>query len=313
MGQILAVTGPIYLMIAIGYACGRFGVFSRDDFRVLGRFVVTVALPALLFTSLSQQPIGQLLNLRYLGAYLVGSLLAFGLVMWGMLRWRGKSRTLAVLSGMGSSCSNSGYIGYPIAVQVLGPVASIALALNMVVENLLMLPFALALADGSGGHTWQRIVMQTLSRLARNPVILAIVAGVLVSALGLPPLGPFGRTVNMLSLASTSVALFVIGGSLVGLAIGTLLRDVVSVSSAKLLLHPLAVGLVMAIAPPEDRSLHAAGVLFAGMPMLSIFPIIAQRYHHDGFAAAALLVATSMSFVTITVLLWMLHSLLGWI
>lgn len=312
MGQILAITGPIYIVIALGYACGRFGVFSREDFRVLGRFVVTVALPALLFTSLSQQPIEQLLNLRFLASYLGGSLLAFAAGLHYMLRVRQRSRPLAALSGMGMSCSNSGYIGYPIALAVLGPVSTAAVALCMIVENLFMLPFALALADGGGGMSWQRILWQTLQRLLRNPVILAIAAGFAVAAIGLATPGPLAKTTNMLALASTSVALFVIGGSLVGLTLGGVGRDVLTVASGKLLVHPLAVALVMAVLPPSDAHLHTAGVLFAGMPMLSLFPILAQRYHHEGFAAATLLAGTSLSFVTITGLLWIMQNLLGW-
>ena len=50
---------------------------------------------------------------------------------------------------MGMSCSNSGYVGYPVAMLALGPVAGVALALNMVVENLVKLPILMSLADAS--------------------------------------------------------------------------------------------------------------------------------------------------------------------
>jgi len=64
---------------------------------------------------------------------------------------------------------------------------------------------------------------------------------------------------------------------------------------------------------PIDAHLRMAAVLFASMPMLSIYPILAQRYRYEGFCAAALLVATLLSFVTVTISLWVMTSVLGWV
>ena len=63
---------------------------------------------------------------------------------------------------------------------------------------------------------------------------------------------------------------------------------------------------------PVDEHLRMAALIFASLPMLSIYPILAQRYHHEGFCAAALLVATLLSFLTVTGVLWVMTSLLGW-
>jgi len=315
MLQTLAITGPIYLVIALGFLEGRFGAFSKADMRVLGTFVVKFALPALIFTALSQRPVNEILNGRYVLDYAVGSLgVMFVAFAWGWWR-QGKSITLSALCGLGMSCSNSGYIGYPIAVQVIGPTsAAVALAMCMVVENLLMIPLSLVIADsgGAAGAKWYRILMQSLGNLARNPIILAIVAGFVVALLGIPITGPLARTINVLAMSSTAVSLFVIGGSLVGLHLKGMVRDVSAIALGKLVLHPLAVGLMVWLVPPADATLRAAAVVFAGVPMLSIYPILAQKYGFEGFCAAALLLATVLSFVTISVILWLLGSILGW-
>jgi predicted permease len=57
MLDILSITGPIYLSILAGFLATRFGLFSKADIRVLGKFVIHLALPALLFNSLSQHPV----------------------------------------------------------------------------------------------------------------------------------------------------------------------------------------------------------------------------------------------------------------
>lgn len=113
-------------------------------------------------------------------------------------------------------------------------------------------------------------------------------------------------------MSSAAVSLLVIGGTLVGLKTKGMRRDVTAIASSKLLLHPLAVGLMMWLAPPSDPTLRAAAVVFAATPMLSIYPILAQRYGFEEMCAAALLLATVMSFVTISVALWLLGPILGW-
>lgn len=315
MLQTLAITGPIYLVIALGFLAGRFGVFSRPDIRVLGTYVAKFALPALIFTALSQRPVADILNGRYLLDYAVGSL-AVMLVAFAWGWWRqGKSFTLSALCALGMSSSNSGYVGLPIAVQVIGPAsAAVALAMCMVVENLLIIPLTLVMAEsgGAGAGKWYRILMQSLGQLARNPIILAIIAGFGVAILAIPISGALASTINMLALSSAAVSLFVIGGSLVGLHVQGLWRDVSAIALGKLVLHPLAVGLMVWLVPPADPSLRVAAVVFAAVPMLSIYPILAQKYGFEGFCAAALLLATVLSFVTISVTLWLLGTVLQW-
>jgi len=312
--SVLSITGPIYIVIGIGFFAGRAGVFSAPDMRVLGKFVVKFALPALLFTALSQRPIADILNGRYLAAYAGGSLALYFAAL-GVARYlQRRSMAQSALIAVGMSFSNSGFVGYPIALQLLGPPAAVALAMCMIVENVLMFPLTLALAEMDAGRSvrWQSVVLQSVRGLARNPMILGIFAGFAISLLGVQLSEPLVRTVNMLAMASTAVALFVIGGSLVGLDVRNVLGDVAVVALGKLVVHPLAVFAALWLLAPVDPHLRMAAVVYASMPMLSIYPILAQRYHYEGFCAAALLVATLLSFLTVSAVLWAMTSLLGW-
>ena len=46
--------------------------------------------------------------------------------------------------------------------------------------------------------------------------------------------------------------------------------------------------------------MRQAGVIFAAAPMLSIFPIIGMRYGLEDRCSAALLLATGISFITVS-------------
>jgi predicted permease len=307
MLPILAITVPIYLIIGIGFLAGRLGMFGGADMRVLGKFVLNFALPALVFRALAQRPLAEILNGPFIAAYGGGSL-AMLLGMFALARFgRGKPMPDSALIGMGSAFPNSGFVGYPIVLQWLGPPAAVALALCMVVENVVLLPLTLALAESGGGvRSWRVALAQSLRRLVVNPLILAIGSGFAVAIAGVTLPAPVAHAIDMLSAASAAVALFVIGGTLVGLGIGGLLGDIALVAIGKLALHPLAVAGFLFLLPPIDPKLHAAAIAYASMPMLSIYPILAQKYGREGFCAAALLVTTLVSFVTISATLWML-------
>ena len=54
-----------------------------------------------------------------------------------------------------------------------------------------------------------------------------------------------------------------------------------------------------------DPSLRMAAVLMAAMPMMGIYPTLAQAYGEEDVSAVALLAATVTSFFTISAWLWM--------
>lgn len=317
MLDILAITGPIFLCIALGYLTTRGGLFDRGDMRVFGKFLINLSLPALLFNALSQRSVGEIFNGPYLAAYALGGLIMLaGTVLWyRKVAHEGMARS--AIMAMGMTCPNSGYVGYPVMLLTLGaPVAGVALALNMVVENLLIIPILLALADmerHEAGH-WRQLVLQTLQGLARNPLIIAIVAGFLVSALGIPMPSPVSRTVTLFAQASSALSLFVIGGSLVGLKLQGLRTAVAQIGVGKLVLHPLCLLAVMTwLVPIGDPQLKVALLLTGALPTMGIYAILAQRHGHEGLASAALLVGTLASFFTLSGLLWLLRHSAGWL
>lgn len=158
MLAILAITGPIFILIAVGFAAVRLRVLATTDMRALGVFVINFALPALLFTAMSAGSVTQTLRLDLLLPYALGSLAVVGLVAaLAMTVLRRKLQMAAVLA-MGMSVSNSAFIGFPIAQQLSPATASAALAVYAMVEALIMFPLLMALAElgggGGGGGRW---------------------------------------------------------------------------------------------------------------------------------------------------------------
>jgi len=311
MLDILAVTSPIYCIIALGYLLTRGGLFAKAEMRVIGKFVLNLALPALVFKSLSQRQIAEVFNPAYLLAYALGSLLVIAIGYGWARRVAGQSATSSTFYAMGMGCANSGFVGFPILLLTLPAVAGVALALNMLVENLLVIPLLLVMAERSrgSGNAWQALA-QSLARLARTPLFIGLLAGLAVSLSGLKLPAPIAQTTTLFANASGALSLFVIGGSLVGLPLAGMGKKVWPIVSGKLLLHPLLVAGSLAVLAatgltPLAPPLHAAAVLLAAMPMMGIYPTLAQAYGQEDTAAAATLLATVASFFTISGLLWL--------
>ena len=312
MLDILGITSPLFAAMALGFICVRLEFFSKADIRVLGRFVISIALPALLFKALAERSFSDILNVTYLTGYGIGSLIALGFGVSVAYFVNRRSLQASAMVGLGMSLSNSGFIGYPVVLQFLGPSAAVAVALSMMIENLLILPLAFALAEGRAEdgsvRKWQTTVSVIFRGFLKNPLILAITFGFICSMSGLRLPGTVAKTIDMFAMASGAVALFVIGGTLVGLKLKGASGNILLICAGKLLLHPLAVFLVLLVLPPIDPMLRQAALILSCIPMFSVYPILAQKYGMEEWCAAALLVATVTSFVTISAMLWLVSS-----
>jgi malonate transporter len=87
--------------------------------------------------------------------------------------------------------------------------------------------------------------MMAVKNVLRNPVIWEVVAGFAFSLSGLQMPAPVGRTIDLFAQSSAVLALFVIGGSLVGLQARGLQATVLPIALGKLVAAALLVTTVL--------------------------------------------------------------------
>lgn len=309
MLSVLTIIAPVFLIVALGYAALRWRYLEPPTLAALSTFVLRVAMPALVFSALTGAPLGETMDRGYIAAYCAGSLAIFALG-YLLARRGGRPVPIAAMQGLGMAGSNSGSVGYPILAILLGPPAAQILAQTMIVENLVVIPLALVLAETSGGArgSLAAALLGIGRTLVRTPLLIAIAAGVAVAASGLSLPAVLLRPAALLGTAAIPLSLFVVGGRLAQLGEGRgSAREVGRIVAGKLVGHPLAVGAGLMLVPGLDPMLLAAGLVFAAAPMMSIYPIFGARFGMAELSAAALLMATILAAVTVTALVLVLN------
>ena len=312
--QVLLITLPIFAVMLVGYLVVRFGPLTRQTMKALGDFTMLVSLPCALFTAVASRDFAEVVNLNYLLTLGLAGL-ATQVSIWLVLSFTStgpKRRALAVLA---SATPNTAFLGFPIFLLVIPDHAGPVVAMNLLIENILLTPIGLTLLGRAGAEgapmSQVRLLGQILLSVIRRPLIIGLMLGFATVLLRLPLPNEVMRFTDLLGQAASPVALVVIGGSLFGLNLRGDLSLAALISAVKLLVHPAMVilsltvltGLGITSLGPE---LTIGVVLTACLPMFAIFVLFGQEAGHEGLASLSLFIATVLSFVTVNIALMVL-------
>jgi predicted permease len=208
---VLSGFAVIAVVIGVGYLIGRRGYLGDGGREVLTKLAFHVASPALLFTTLARADLSVIFSDRLLVTALSTAAAAGVFVAVGAARGWGVGRT--TIGALCSSYVNSGNLGIPIAVYVLGDASLVAPVLLFQLVG--VTPVALTVLDlASGGE--KRPLWQRLLTPLRNPIALGSLAGVAVSASGLTVPGPLMDPLTLIGNMSVPAVLLAFGISLRG-------------------------------------------------------------------------------------------------
>ncbi|MEU6377786.1 AEC family transporter [Streptomyces sp. NPDC046909] len=211
MQGVLTGFAVIAVVIAVGYVIGRRGYLGDNGREVLTKLAFHVASPALLFTTLAQADLSVIFSSRLVVTALSTAATAGVFVAVGAVRGWGVGRT--TIGALCSSYVNSGNLGIPIAVYVLGDASLVAPVLLF--QLLLLTPIALTVLDLSARDGKDPLWLRLLTPL-RNPIAVGSLAGVAVSATGLHIPSAVLDPVTLIGNMSVPAVLLAFGISLCG-------------------------------------------------------------------------------------------------
>ncbi|MFF8941068.1 AEC family transporter [Streptomyces sp. NPDC014864] len=213
MRGVLSGFAVIAVVIGVGYVIGRRGSLGPHAREVLTKLAFSVASPALLFTTLARADLSVIFSSRLLVTAMSTAAVAGVFVAVGAVRGWGVGRT--TIGALCSSYVNSGNLGIPIAVYVLGDASLVAPVLLF--QQIMVTPLALTVLDLSGGGEKGPLWRRLLTPL-RNPIAVGSLTGVLVSATGWTVPGPVMAPLTLIGNMSVPAVLLAYGISLRGSA-----------------------------------------------------------------------------------------------
>lgn len=306
MWDIFLQTLPFFMIIALGYGSGITKFFSEEATAYLTKFVFYFALSAMLFRFSANLSLADILDWQFVMAYLSATTVVY-LIAVRAARRRLVPMTEAAVEGQCAVIGNVGFLGIPMLVLLLGEGAVGPVMMVLAVDLIVFGSLIVILITGSrDGRMSPKVLWTVAVGLIKNPMIVSISLGLLVSANNVPIPGPLNDFLTLLGAAATPGALFAIGASL---ASKSAERVAIAgwLSFCKLVLHPTAVAIAALFVFDVDP--YAAGVMIAAaaLPVAGNVYILAQHY---GVAptrvSAAILISTAASVVTVSLVI-------GWV
>ena len=219
-----------------------------------------------------------------------------------VFRWRGVAE--AAVEAQCAVIGNVGFLGIPMLVLLLGEAAIGPVMLVLAVDLIVFGSLIVILITGSRDGRMSLGILKTVGLgLVKNPMIVAISLGLIVSSLNVPIPVPVNEFLTLLGAAATPGALFAIGASLASKS-----AERVSVagwlSFSKLVLHPAAIAISALLI--FDVEAYAAGVMIAAaaLPVAGNVFILAQHYGvAPARVSASILISTAVSIVTVSLVI----------
>lgn len=300
MGGITGALGPLFLLILLGAAIG-YGRWPNADFwPQMERLIYFVLFPAMLVSTLatadvSQVPVGRL------ALVLLGAMGLFGLGLWYFRAWLRLSPAAFTSVFQGAVRFNT-YVGVAGAAALHGSLgattAAVAVAIMVPVVNVMCV--ASFVAAGTLGSA---SLGKSALALAKNPLILACLAGIALNLTGLGLPGWSQDTLELLGGAALPLGLVAVGVALRPAALLRFDRGVVATNSIKLLLMPAFV-LCLAWALGLDAVSRDVALLFSALPTATSAYILARQLGGDAEMMAAIITGQTL-LAMLTLPLWL--------
>ena len=300
----LAAVLPIFSLIFAGWLARRIGVVGPAASSELNRFVVYLALPALLFDVIAHAQWSDVWQPSFIAAFGIGAALVFGLTI-AIALIRRRHLVDAAIDGLNAGYGNTGFVGFPLAVAALGREALAPTLVATIMTVCVLFAIAIVLIE-TGLQTERRgkhVIVKVGRSLLTNPLLVAPVLGAIVPLAGLTIPAPAESFLKLLGGAASPCALVALGLFLATKREATE-QDIGSAAllvGCKLVLQP-AITWVMATAVFGLSPLltHTA-VLLAALPTGTGPFMLAEFYRREAnMTSNVILASTVVSVVTLS-------------
>ena len=287
-------TFPIFLVMVIGYILKQIGMLNDNFVTVANRFNFKVTLPFMLFRDISGVDIRAVFDIRYVLFCALVSTACFWII-WGGVKLFLKDQSMRGAFVQASFRSSAAVMGLAFIQNMYG---SSAMGPLMIVSAVpLYNIFSVIVLTFEGAHSGEvdpkQKVKDACINIAKNPIILGILAGLVVGLLGIDFPVIVDKTVNSVAQMATPLALITIGAGFEGRKALAKIRPTIAASMIKLVIQPLIFLPVAAWMGFRGEQMIAILIMLASPTTPSCY-IMAKNMDNDGVLTASVIVMTTL-------------------
>jgi predicted permease len=289
-------------------------VLNADIGDGLGEFVFKVAVPVLLFRTISQADFHGASPFRLWIAYFSGVAITWAVGHILATRIFGRDARVGVLAGVSSAFANNIFIGLPLVERTVGSDGIVAVSILLAVHLPLMMVIGTVLMEraehkvnGGESRGLVNVLRQVGANLMRNPLVIGLAAGLVLHMSGLALPGVLASVVDQITSMAAPAALISLGMALNKYGIHGNVGIAAVISALKLLLMPACVWLACRVLG-LSADWTAALVLTSSVPTGINAWLIANRFGvGHGLAASAISLSTAVGVLSVTLWAWILQ------
>ena len=257
----------MFVLIMIGYVLCRKKLITLQGSGEMGKILLNVVIPCVIINSFwcerTAEKTATLLQGSVIAVVVMAVAIIISTLVYGLRDG---------VSCFSSAFSNAGFIGIPLVQAVLGSSAVFYLSLMIVLVNFLQWTYGLYVLTGDKGK-------MKMSVVAKNPVVISVVAGVVIYLMNLPRFAFTDTLISSITAVNTPVAMLVTGVYLAQSPLSDIISDrrTWMVSILRLLVIPAVSLLVMKLFPFGTQEMKVAIMIAAACPVGSNVSIFAQQ------------------------------------
>lgn len=301
-------TIPIFLLILLGWGLLKINLITKEFADVADKYVFKVALPVMLFKDIATTSILKDINMGFVLFCFFGTMIMF-MGVWIFARLYCKDKSMVGAFAQGAARSSAAILGVAFVENICG---SVGMAPIMIVAAVpLFNIFSVIMLTFGGNDRTNGIagIRKAFVNILKNPIIIGILLGMLVSALDVRiPAIPL-KTINYIAQTATPIALIAIGANFNTKQALTRLKPAVVASIIKLAILP-AIFVPVAVLFGFNADEIVAILIMTGSPATVSGYIMAKNMNNDAVLSSnIILLTTLLSSVTLTAWVFVLKSL----
>jgi predicted permease len=294
MTEVLIGTAvPILLLMFSGFLSRKFGILKSGDERVLSSYVYYFALPSLFIVDMAETIfVAETLSFIFAGIIPIFVVFAIYGLLYTVFRF---SRNTFYLLTLSTIFGNTAFFGIPF-VTFAFPLASTERLATLAAATIGIVAISLSITVLEfyrlGESPKREGLKQVGSGLARNPLIISIVGGILISVVGAEIPSIISTFLHMAGGSTSVVAVFMLGAFLYGKKYTNLTRAFCLSLLRIIFLPTLALAsLALFNLPTLDKSVL---VLMHAMPVAVSLSVLSERYDFNRETVASLTLISSV-------------------